>query len=119
MTTTGMRGQGVTTQGLPEIWKAAFERDQSGDVLYADPAPERKAAHVLAAFIVTGLAFLALPGTLLGVGNLISIAERRSQRLNSLGVTDLPQSFRRYPAYRHVRLLEGCPEGLHRAPRGS
>ena len=44
----------------------------------ADPAPERRAARMLAAFIITGLLFLALPGTLLGVWNLISIAEHQA-----------------------------------------
>ena len=78
MRTTRTKGQAATTDMVPEIWKAAFERNQSGDWRYAGPAPERKAARVLAAFIVTGLAFLALPGTLLGVWNLISIAERHT-----------------------------------------
>ena len=59
---------------LPEEWRMAYERDRAGEAVYADPAPERQAARVLAAFIVTGLVFLALPGTLLGVWNLIAIA---------------------------------------------
>jgi len=68
----------VQRDELPELWKAAYVRDRSGDVVYADPAPERRAARVLAAFILTGLGFLALPGTLLGVWNLISIAAQRT-----------------------------------------
>jgi hypothetical protein len=56
----------------------AFERDRQGLFTGNDPAPERSAARVLAAFILSGLVFLALPGTLLGVWNLLSIAEQRS-----------------------------------------
>jgi len=37
----------------------------------ADPASERRPARILAAFIMTGLCFLALPGTLLGVWNVL------------------------------------------------
>jgi hypothetical protein len=41
---------------LPEAWKAAYERDRSGDAPYADPAPARRAA---------GWRSLAVPGVLL------------------------------------------------------
>jgi len=64
--------------GLPQAWKLAYERDRSGEAVYADPAPERRAARVLAAFILTGLGFLAFPGTLVGVWNLIAIAAHRA-----------------------------------------
>ncbi|MBZ5561147.1 MAG: cbb3-type cytochrome c oxidase subunit I [Acidobacteriia bacterium] len=64
--------------GQPVQWAAAYARDLAGEAVYADPAPERRAARVLAAFILTGLAFLALPGTLLGVWNLITIASRHT-----------------------------------------
>jgi uncharacterized protein involved in response to NO len=40
----------------------------------ADPLPERRAARLLAAFIGSGLIYLALPGTFLGVTNLLAIA---------------------------------------------
>jgi len=63
---------------LPDQWRAAYERDRQGQAVYADPAPERRAGRMLAAFVVTGLAFLALPGTLLGVWNLITIAEHHA-----------------------------------------
>jgi uncharacterized protein involved in response to NO len=63
-----------TEETLPERWQAAYERDRLSPSDYADPAPERRAARMLAAFILTGLCFLALPGTLLGVWNLLSIA---------------------------------------------
>ncbi len=63
---------------LPEAWRRAYERDRSAAAEYADPEPERRAARALAAFIATGLAFLALPGTVLGVWNLVEIAAHRS-----------------------------------------
>ncbi len=66
------------TSELPASWKNAYERDRSDGADYADPAPERQAARALAAFIAGGLAFLAFPGTILGVWNLIEIASRRS-----------------------------------------
>ncbi len=62
----------------PLQWREAYARDLAGGAVYADPAPERRAARVLAAFILSGLAFLALPGTLLGVWNLITIAGHRT-----------------------------------------
>lgn len=52
---------------LPPQWRTAFERDREGGPLGNDPLPERRAGRALAAFIVTGLVFLALPGTFLGV----------------------------------------------------
>src|SRR5690242_20896394 len=59
---------------LPEQWRAAFERDRENPLHGNDPLPERQAARFLAAFILTGLAFVLLPGTLLGVWNLLRIA---------------------------------------------
>jgi len=73
-----------TLETLPEPWRAAYERDRLNPPDYADPAPERRAARMLAAFILTGLCFLALPGTLLGVWNLLSIAEHH----NGAGVSN-------------------------------
>jgi len=69
-----------TDEALPEQWRAAYERDRLSPPDYADPAPERHAARMLGAFIMTGLCFLALPGTLLGVWNLLSIAEHHNGR---------------------------------------
>lgn len=63
---------------LPEQWRLAYERDRKAPPDYADPGPERRAARALAAFILAGLAFLALPGTFLGVWNLIIISEHRA-----------------------------------------
>ena len=63
-----------TNKTLPEQWRTAYERDRLSGADYADPAPERRAARMLAVFILTGLCFVALPGTLLGVWNLLSIA---------------------------------------------
>jgi hypothetical protein len=54
---------------LPELWRAAFERDRENPLRGNDPLPERQAARFLAAFILTGLVFVLLPGTLLGVWN--------------------------------------------------
>lgn len=65
-------------EGLPEAWKLAEQRDREGAADYADPAPERRSARALAAFILAGLVFLALPGTFLGVWNLIVISEHRA-----------------------------------------
>jgi uncharacterized protein involved in response to NO len=70
--------EAAAVEGLPEQWRRAYGRDRLGLSPYADPAPERRAARVLAAFILTGLCFLALPGTLLGVWNLISISEHQA-----------------------------------------
>lgn len=64
-------------QELPDAWRVAYERDKLGAPDYADPGPERRAAKALAFFIISGLAFLALPGTFLGVWNLILISSHR------------------------------------------
>ena len=63
---------------LPELWRIAFARDRQGLVHGNDPLPERRAARALAAFIVTGLVFVLLPGTFLGVWNLLAIAGQES-----------------------------------------
>lgn len=42
------------------------------------PVGERGAARLLAAFVAVGLFFLAMPGTLIGVGNLLLIALQRA-----------------------------------------
>jgi uncharacterized protein involved in response to NO len=68
----------VVATDLPEAWRDAYERDRSNSADYADPAPERRAARALTAFIAGGLAFLAFPGTVLGVWNLIEIASHHS-----------------------------------------
>jgi len=68
----------VDTGRLPEQWIRAYQRDAEGQADYADPAWERKAARALAAFILSGLFFLALPGTFLGVWNLVIISSHRS-----------------------------------------
>jgi hypothetical protein len=61
---------GLPSDSLPTAWREAFARDQlPGKPLLADPLPERRLARLLAAFIATGLVFLVLPGTLLGVWN--------------------------------------------------
>jgi uncharacterized protein involved in response to NO len=72
------RAKTKVTTDLPQAWKNAYDRDRSNGADYADPAPERRAARALAAFIASGLAFLAFPGTVLGVWNLVEIASHRS-----------------------------------------
>jgi uncharacterized protein involved in response to NO len=59
---------------LPDAWRVAFERDRQNPLRGNDPLPERRAARFLSALILTGLFFVALPGTLLGVWNLLTIA---------------------------------------------
>jgi uncharacterized protein involved in response to NO len=67
-----------TLDALPFEWRMAYERDRKGGALAGnDPAPERRAGRMLGAFILTGLLFLALPGTVLGVWNLVTISSRR------------------------------------------
>jgi hypothetical protein len=63
---------------LPTEWKNALARERSDLPLPADPLPERLAGRLLAAFVLTGLVFLTLPGTLLGVLNLLSISSHQS-----------------------------------------
>ena len=74
-----MMGAKMVDNGrLPEEWIRAYARDAEGHADYADPAWERKAARALAALIFSGLFFLALPGTFLGVWNLVIISSHRS-----------------------------------------
>lgn len=72
MCTTGVRYAHEGT--LPPQWLAAYERDGQGAIHGNDPGPERRAGRVLGAFIATGLLFVALPGSLLGVINLLKIS---------------------------------------------
>ncbi len=64
---------------LPKEWIRAYARDAEARPDYADPAWERKAARVLAAFILSGIFFLALPGTFLGVWNLLEISAHHAE----------------------------------------
>lgn len=70
---------------LPDLWRVAYAKDRLAAADYADPAPERKSARLLMAFIAVGLVFLALPGTFLGVWNLIAIANHHSPASASAG----------------------------------
>lgn len=72
-----LAGSARGTESLPEIWRSAWERERAGVRTGADPVPERQAARLLAAFLAVGLFFLVLPGTLIGVGNLLLIAMER------------------------------------------
>lgn len=58
---------------LPLAWREAGRRPPPPG---ADPLPERRLARLLAAFIAAGLVFLVLPGTLVGVWNLLGISGR-------------------------------------------
>ena len=52
---------------LPDQWRSAFERDSAEKPALPDPVPERRLARLLAAYVVSGLFFMILPGTVLGV----------------------------------------------------
>lgn len=73
-----------TVLALPVEWRHAYERDREGSIEGSDPAPERGAGRVLSAFILSGLVFLVLPGTLLGVWNLFEISQQRASTAASL-----------------------------------
>ena len=62
---------------LPDEWQDAFRRDQAEKPPGPDPVPERRLARLLAAFVVSGLFFMVLPGTVLGVWNLVGISSQR------------------------------------------
>jgi uncharacterized protein involved in response to NO len=62
---------------LPAQWREAHRRDAVAPPALPDPLPERRLARLLAAYVVTGLVFLVLPGTVLGVWNLIGISSGR------------------------------------------
>ncbi len=64
---------------LPQQWRQAYERDRTVRNDYADPAPERQAGKMLAAYVITGLCFFTLPGTFLGVWNLIAITDHEAK----------------------------------------
>lgn len=62
---------------LPDGWQDAFRRDTVEKPPGPDPVPERRLARLLAAFVVSGLFFMILPGTVLGVWNLVGISSQR------------------------------------------
>jgi hypothetical protein len=61
----------------PSEWQKAFRRDLAEKPPGPDPLPERRLARLLAAFVVSGLFFMILPGTVLGVWNLLGISSQR------------------------------------------
>ncbi|MCL4402036.1 MAG: NnrS family protein [Acidobacteria bacterium] len=77
--------RGADGATLPAAWARAFERDRTAPAGGADPLPERRVARLLAAFIASGLVFLVLPGTLLGVWTLIGISSRQSASAMPVG----------------------------------
>lgn len=62
----------------PREWQDAWWRDLAEKPALPDPLPERRLARLLAAFVVTGLFFMVLPGTVLGVWNLVGISSQRA-----------------------------------------
>lgn len=70
----GHTGMKADDAALPAAWAEAIRRDRAGRPALADPSPERRLGRLLGAYILAGLVFLVLPGTLLGVWNLLSIS---------------------------------------------
>lgn len=70
---------------LPDQWRSAFECDSAEKPALPDPVPERRLARLLAAYVVSGLFFMILPGTVLGVWNLVGISSQRVPKSLSLG----------------------------------
>src|ERR1051326_6232336 len=66
----------MDVSGLPKEWQDAFRRDLAEKPPMPDPVPERRLARLLAAFVVTGLFYMLLPGTLLGGWNLVGISSQ-------------------------------------------
>lgn len=67
----------MNARQLPDQWKSAWERDRAGKPAFPDPLPERRLARLLAAHVLSGLLFMILPGTVLGVWNLVGITSER------------------------------------------
>jgi hypothetical protein len=62
---------------LPQEWQDAFRRDLVEKPALPDPVPERRLARLLAAFVISGLFYMTLPGTVLGVWNLVGISSQQ------------------------------------------
>jgi len=69
----------MTTPQFPTRIEARAGRAMSPDEIFeVANRREKSLAHLLVTFISTGIAFMLLPGTFLGVWNLISISSRRA-----------------------------------------
>jgi len=69
----------MTTPQFPTRIEARAGREMSPDEIFeVANRREKSLAHPLVTFISTGIAFMLLPGTFLGVWNLISISSRRA-----------------------------------------
>lgn len=69
----------MTTPRFPTRIEARAGRAMSPDEIFeVANRREKSLAHLLVTFISTGIAFMLLPGTFLGVWNLISISSRRA-----------------------------------------
>ena len=67
----------MDASSLPREWQDAFSRERVEKPAFADPLPERRLARLLGAFVATGVFFMVLPGTVLGVWNLVGISSHR------------------------------------------
>jgi hypothetical protein len=67
----------MDVSGLPQEWQDAFRRDLVEKPALPDPAPERRLARLLGAFVISGLFYMMLPGTMLGVWNLVGISSQQ------------------------------------------
>src|SRR5215472_14262062 len=63
--------------GLPKEWLDAFRRELAEKPALPDLAPERRLARLLTAFVISGLFYMMLPGTLLGVWSLLGISSQQ------------------------------------------
>src|SRR5215471_21414945 len=66
----------MDVSGLPQQWQDAYRRERVEKHALPDPTPERRLARLLAAFVISGLFYMMLPGTLLGVWNLVGISSQ-------------------------------------------
>jgi hypothetical protein len=78
--------RGMEPLRLPPAWQDAFRRDAEQTPAFPDPLPERRLARMLAAYIASGLVFLTLPGTLLGVRNLLGISAARRAAVSAASI---------------------------------
>ena len=62
---------------FPDQWRSAFERDSAEKPALPDPVPERRLARLLAAYLVSGLFFMILPGTVFSVWNLVGSSSQQ------------------------------------------
>jgi hypothetical protein len=69
----------MSTRGDP---RAVRRDDQTKSIMDRAIAREQSLSRLLMTYIVTGLIFMLLPGTFLGVWNLIKYQQPRSRRID-------------------------------------